>query len=1160
MTTTLRDLQKWKTANTCTLDISSKIVGSKLRLGDLKDILPTAIQHLTITSEKISKVTYIDDDFLRDCDSLVTLDITQLTDVARVGRRFLKGCSALKKVDLSPLSKVTRIHREFLEGCSGLETVDLSPLKNVTEVVNEFLCDCSSLQKVDLTPLKNATQIGERFLDGCSAITHLDLSPLSNVTDIGKQFLGGCKLLATLDLSPLSNTTKIGSKFLDDCRALKKVDLTPLCKITDVGDGFLSGCSALTELNLTPLGEKVGSFFLSDCSSLQSIDLTPLENTSIVDGGMLSGCGSLKTLDLSPLRNITQIGAGFLSGCSALRELNLSPMNEVKQIGIRFLADCESLEDVNLSSLKGITKIGDEFLSGCSALKLLDLTPLSEVTEIGNKFLAQCDSLEVLDLRPLSKVTQIGGQFLDRCSNLETLDLSPLSGVTEVGAEFLDGCGELKSLNLSPLSKVTRIGKSFLKECDSIDSVVYNSEVVFNAMSEELRRRAKREGDDDAGDSKPLLAPPPQLRSTTTADNGSLPSPPIELMKTIEGCNKLIEHYPDRKEGYTCKAALMLSSPSYTAHEDEINACIDKSLKIDDQYPDAMDTLAALAVQSRKDPIERLGVIEKIVDKAVQDKHPVSSKQLIDVVDSILCPNAYEGITVEFLDSLLQHVNNFENNTTQGFDGIAAAISRMKKEMVSKSVDKSLEEDVEIGKLKVTQSCADMKKKLQERKDEEEKHEQYLRRIRALEYKLFHLREKAAMAEKISEKELARYLKDLEDLKKIVADKQNNVPASHMIDGYCPEGKGAGDYYNMFIKQLSGTFTEVLRAHSLGVVPGGESSAAKNYAEHVKSLLGMVPWFGDAANILIDMTADVYDGVAQKRTMKRLYLLLDLGINTTADFDRLMKCTGMKIMETQEKTLNKLSGVKEVEERKSLFEMLQELPGPVDLLVNFIEKDVKKTATESWGRADATLLTCHLQTKSVAENLTQTCAHGRSGWYPERMDRVAQSLARVVIEKKAGRMNRMVNLRIKKCTSLPSTLSVEHLKCTASCGGYDGITGFGQVHNGEVNFNNTLYLTIIDDTRGSAETVEFSIPGVGTGTLQLKSVVVENGKLCEGTIHLGRSLLHVNIVTVGFKEFNLVKKVKNVRKPTTSTTSSSKSKKKKSKKPPAKDSSDCCVC
>lgn len=93
---------------------------------------------------------------------------------------------------------ITSIDNRFFNECSTLVSIDLSALSNITTIDGNFLRKCSSLPSVDLSALSNVTTIQQSFLNGCSSMTTIDLSPLINCTYSNSYFLYNCTNLATL--------------------------------------------------------------------------------------------------------------------------------------------------------------------------------------------------------------------------------------------------------------------------------------------------------------------------------------------------------------------------------------------------------------------------------------------------------------------------------------------------------------------------------------------------------------------------------------------------------------------------------------------------------------------------------------------------------------------------------------------------------------------------------------------------------------------------------------------------------------------------------------------------------------------------------------------------------------------------------------------------
>lgn len=169
-------------------------------------ILKTYINEIHFGDSYVD-VTTIGDNFLRNCENLVTLDINKLTNITSIGNFFLYNCKSLATIDLTVLSNVTSIGNYFLSICNSLTSIDLSPLSNVTTIGDNFLSLCYSLLSIDFTPLSNVTTIGGYFLMNCEELTTVDLSSLTNLTSIGTYFLMYCSKLTTLIMGAITPPT-----------------------------------------------------------------------------------------------------------------------------------------------------------------------------------------------------------------------------------------------------------------------------------------------------------------------------------------------------------------------------------------------------------------------------------------------------------------------------------------------------------------------------------------------------------------------------------------------------------------------------------------------------------------------------------------------------------------------------------------------------------------------------------------------------------------------------------------------------------------------------------------------------------------------------------------------------------------------------------------
>eukprot|EP01060_Flectonema_neradi_P004767 TRINITY_DN13114_c0_g1_i1.p1 TRINITY_DN13114_c0_g1~~TRINITY_DN13114_c0_g1_i1.p1 ORF type:complete len:255 (+),score=46.53 TRINITY_DN13114_c0_g1_i1:111-875(+) len=127
---------------TCIIDASTMVVDRCLKTGEY--LLPYTVKKVAFTNcEDISE---IGNDFLRGCDGMLTVDMTQLKSVTTIGGGFLCRCNSVTTLDLKPLGNVTTIGWGFLWGCSSLTSIELMHLKRLVQVESYlFLGDCSEI-------------------------------------------------------------------------------------------------------------------------------------------------------------------------------------------------------------------------------------------------------------------------------------------------------------------------------------------------------------------------------------------------------------------------------------------------------------------------------------------------------------------------------------------------------------------------------------------------------------------------------------------------------------------------------------------------------------------------------------------------------------------------------------------------------------------------------------------------------------------------------------------------------------------------------------------------------------------------------------------------------------------------------------------------------
>eukprot|EP01064_Diplonema_japonicum_P021718 TRINITY_DN3128_c0_g1_i3.p1 TRINITY_DN3128_c0_g1~~TRINITY_DN3128_c0_g1_i3.p1 ORF type:complete len:377 (+),score=81.71 TRINITY_DN3128_c0_g1_i3:32-1162(+) len=245
--------------------------------------IPAGLKHLRV-ADPLNDVQAIGDGFLKNCESLVTLDVSSLLGVLTVGKYFLYGCTSLKATDLTPCKNMKMVDFGFLSCCSSLETIDLSPLRNVKSVDSCFLSSCTSLRSVNLAPLRWVEYVGEGFLSKCESLKVIDTSPLRNLKSLSHHFLSNNTSLTSANLSQLSQVSSVGDYFLSDCSSLASLDLRSFQNIKLIGAAFLAGCSSLTAVDISHMKgtvASVGPGFMEGCDGI------PVKKRKLKEGGCI---------------------------------------------------------------------------------------------------------------------------------------------------------------------------------------------------------------------------------------------------------------------------------------------------------------------------------------------------------------------------------------------------------------------------------------------------------------------------------------------------------------------------------------------------------------------------------------------------------------------------------------------------------------------------------------------------------------------------------------------------------------------------------------------------------------------------------------------------------------------------------------------------------
>jgi hypothetical protein len=336
-----------------------------------------------------TRLTTLPTDFLCGCRHLRSVDLSGLSSVRKIKSGFMRDCPSLVDIDLAPLGNVVAIGPYFLEGASSLRTLNLSPFRYIIQIPNCFGLQCFNLEHVDFTGLSNIRAIGEYFLPASLRLRSIDLTPLTGLIMIGQHFLirSGIR---SISFDSLYNLDMIAGGALVNCKNLARIEI--------------SNCS-----NLVVIGDN----FAQNCKSLDSLTITRTESLERLGHCFLEGSG-IKTLNISSLVRLTEILSNFCNKCPRLSLLRL-PV-DIEIIGARFCSGCVSLKLFEFKQLSGVVFVDNYFMTE-SGLESAYVVTMANLRKCGTYFLALNPSLAHACL---PEWVEYGEECLSHCPLLST--------------------------------------------------------------------------------------------------------------------------------------------------------------------------------------------------------------------------------------------------------------------------------------------------------------------------------------------------------------------------------------------------------------------------------------------------------------------------------------------------------------------------------------------------------------------------------------------------------------------------------------------------------------------------------------------------------------------------------------------------------------------
>lgn len=294
-----------------------------------------------------STVNYINDNAFKDCSSLNTINLSNITVV---GKSSFEN-SGIHSVEFG--STIPTFDLYSFKGCANLNEIDLTT--NIPQVV-EIPAGCFENSGLETVLLQSGAILGEASFKNCSDLSSIDIS---NATyDNGTSMFEGCSSLVSLSLP---NKEYIDEKMFKDCSSLESITVNQNTKV--INPNAFENCNNLVSINLNNINTiNPGAF--KNCSRL---NISNINNLKFIGEEAFSGCNNssivlpntVETIEIGAFRNninltsftinegIERIEANILNGCSSLTSLVIP--DSVIYMNTSFLSGCSNLTSITFN-------------------------------------------------------------------------------------------------------------------------------------------------------------------------------------------------------------------------------------------------------------------------------------------------------------------------------------------------------------------------------------------------------------------------------------------------------------------------------------------------------------------------------------------------------------------------------------------------------------------------------------------------------------------------------------------------------------------------------------------------------------------------------------------------------------------------------------------
>ena len=426
--------------------------------------------------EADSELTLISRELFKECENLVSLDLTNCPKLTAIQESSFEGCTSLQSIKFH--DNLQYIGKNAFKGCTSLGEISLN--SGLIEMNEAAFSGCTSLATVIVKAanLKCKASSGSGIAKGIFANCNIktitfayDSSVLeggnagNNILVPGALFQGA-KFAEDADIRIPYYIQEIGANAFEGSN-LKEItfehSVANPSALTTFGEKAFFGCSSLETVSFPDKVQTIGESAFSGCSKITTLVLP--DSVTRMDSNAFAACTMLENLTLS--NATSKIGSGVFQGCTSLPTVALPA--GLTLTGVAEFRNCTSLASVTIADT--LETIADSTFEGTA---LVNVVIPDHVSDLGASAFASCTSLQTVVLP--KNLKEIKSGTFKGCEALVTADMP--SCITTIGGSAFDGCMSYKLAVNADTGKrelpadLVSIGAYAFRDCQSFTYLI----------------------------------------------------------------------------------------------------------------------------------------------------------------------------------------------------------------------------------------------------------------------------------------------------------------------------------------------------------------------------------------------------------------------------------------------------------------------------------------------------------------------------------------------------------------------------------------------------------------------------------------------------------------------------------------------------------------